>query len=337
MEGMNKQILVAIKKNDVEMLSQIAVMRGCDVNYVSSRKLTPLLYACKQSCVSTLLIEKLVACGADIEYKDKEEKTPFFYACAKGTRELIRTLIRIGCNKNKPNIHGDRPIHEAVIHGNTEAVLELLDHGIGINEGNRITGHTPLHLAVLHEQTNVVDLLLQKGAPPDKVTSEGESALHYAVQISSPRIIKLLVESGAEIDKFNNCGETPFIIAVQEERVNHARTLVNCDCEMEKHRYSSALSIACSRGSYKMIKYLLSEGYCLHKDRSFMACSFLMLEEKQPELMDYVRYRCSNPLTLKETARIYLRRLFKDELKHSVPNTGLPTQLQQWVVSDIIY
>lgn len=337
MEGMNKQILVAIKKNDVNSLIQIAVMPGCDVNYVSSRKFTPLLYACKQVGVSPILIEKLVACGADIEYKDKEDKTPFFYACARGNRELIRTLIRIGCSKNKPNIHGDRPIHEAVIHGNTDAVLELLDHGISINEGNRITGHTPLHLAVLHEQTDVVDLLLQNGAPPDKVTSEGESALHYAVQISSPRIIKLLVENGAEIDKYNNCGETPFIIAVQEERVKHCRTLVNYNCEMEKHRYSSAMSIACSRGSYKMIKYLLSEGYCLQKDRSFMTCSFLVLEEKQPELMDYIRYRCNNPLTLKEMTRVYLRKWFKDDLKSSIPKTGLPTQLLQWVVSDIIY
>ncbi|XP_060075444.1 ankyrin repeat domain-containing protein 7-like [Ylistrum balloti] len=337
MEGMNKQIILAIKKNDVEKLLQIAVMPGCDVNYVSTRKLTPLLYACKQGGVSTLLIEKLVACGADIEYKDKEEKTPFFHACAKGNRELIRTLIRIGCNKNKPNIHGDRPIHEAVIHGNTEAVLELLDQGIDINEGNRITGHTPLHLAVLHEQTDMVELLLQKGAPPDKATSEGESALHYAVQISSPRIIKLLVENGAEIDKFNNCGETPFIIAVQEERIKHARTLVNGDCEMEKHRYSSALCTACSRGSYKMIKFLLSEGYPIHKDRSFIASSFLVLEEKQPELMDYLRHRCVNPLTLKEMTRIYLRRWFKGDLKNSISYTGLPTQLQQWVVSDIIY
>ncbi|XP_021369283.1 tankyrase-2-like isoform X2 [Mizuhopecten yessoensis] len=168
MEGMNKQILFAIKKNDVERVLQVAVMPGCDVNFVSARKLTPLLYACKQGGVSTLLIEKLVAYGADIEYKDKEEKTPFFHACAKGSRELIRTLVRVGCNKNKPNIHGDRPIHEAVIHGNLEALLELLDQGVSINEGNRITGHTPLHLAVLHEQTDVVDLLLQKGAPPDK-------------------------------------------------------------------------------------------------------------------------------------------------------------------------
>ncbi|OWF42798.1 serine/threonine-protein phosphatase 6 regulatory ankyrin repeat subunit C-like isoform X1 [Mizuhopecten yessoensis] len=337
MEGMNKQILFAIKKNDVERVLQVAVMPGCDVNFVSARKLTPLLYACKQGGVSTLLIEKLVAYGADIEYKDKEEKTPFFHACAKGSRELIRTLVRVGCNKNKPNIHGDRPIHEAVIHGNLEALLELLDQGVSINEGNRITGHTPLHLAVLHEQTDVVDLLLQKGAPPDKVTSEGETALHYAVQISSPRIIKLLVKSGAEINKFNNCGETPFIIAVQEEQVKHAQTLVNCGCEMEKHKYSSAMSIACSRSSYKMIKYLLSEGYCVHRDQAFIACSFLVLEEKQPDLVDYLRYRCLNPLTLKEMTRIYLRRRFKDELKASILHTGLPTQLQQWVVSNIIY
>lgn len=170
-----------------------------------------------------------------------------------------------------------------------------------------------------------------------RLTSEGETALHYAVQISAPRIIKLLVENGAEIDRFSNLGETPFIIAVQEGRLKHTRTLVDCGCEMERYRYMSALNVACSRSNYTMIKYLLSEGYRIQQDKSFMACTFLALEEKKPDLVDYLRFRCVNPLTLKEMTRICLRRLLKGQLKDAISHTGLPVQLQHWVVADIIY
>lgn len=67
----------------------------------------------------------------------------------------------------QPTKFGDRPIHEAVVHGRIGAIEELLQAGVDINSKNSITRQTALQLAVLAEQKEVVDLLIQKNVAID--------------------------------------------------------------------------------------------------------------------------------------------------------------------------
>jgi len=60
------------------------------------------MYFIKQFIAGFLpIVKKLITLGADIEFADSEGKTVLFHACARGNRELIQTLIKAGCDKNK--------------------------------------------------------------------------------------------------------------------------------------------------------------------------------------------------------------------------------------------
>lgn len=69
------------------------------------------------------------------------------------------------CNIESDNEceNGPHPIHDAVVNGDCDRILTLLDEGYNIDDLNH-RHETPVHLAVLHKQYNVLKLLLDHNA-----------------------------------------------------------------------------------------------------------------------------------------------------------------------------
>ncbi|KAK3103216.1 hypothetical protein FSP39_017509 [Pinctada imbricata] len=338
--AVNRYILSAIKKRDVDTALQLLLTPGYEVNAEFGSKYsksTPLIYATKLGLLP--IVDKLISLGADVNWEDKDKRTALHHACIKDNVEIIQLLLMSGANKYKSNEHGDQPIHESVINGNIPALEELLLAGVDINSRNSITKYTPLHLAVLYEQEHVVEYLLQNNAKVDLPTSksEGEVAIHYAVQVKKPSLIGVLIRYGADINMMNSEGETPFSIAVQHCSFKMARMLISNGCDMNKYRYRSSFTIACLNNKQKIIRYLLSEGYQVSKDQSFRESIFLKLETTNPELLDFIYYQCCNPYSLKDICRKFFRRNLPDPLEDIVPKLELPKQLQNFIIADIIY
>lgn len=170
----------------------------------------------------------------------------------------------------------------------------------------------------------------------DIPTFEGETALHYAVQINDFRIVKSLIDAGASIHKKNHIGETPYLLAVQEGKINNVKTLILAGCKMYSSSYPSPLSLSCKNFNPTMVRYLLSEGYNASEDKSFRQHIYITMEERQPDLLDYVYYRCSNPCSLKEICRVKIRRLLNNSMELIVPQLSLPKTLKEWVLMDVI-
>ncbi len=68
--------------------------------------------------------------------------------------------------------------------------------GADITLENRL-GQRPLHIACLHGQTDIVRMLLALGADPDVRTAHGETALDIARRINIPAIVSALTLGGA--------------------------------------------------------------------------------------------------------------------------------------------
>lgn len=168
-------------------------------------------------------------------------------------------------------------------------------------------------------------------------TFEGETALHYAVQINDFRIVKSLIAAGASVHKKNYIGETPFLLAVQEGKIDNVKTLILAGCKMYTSSYLSPLSLACTNYNPKMVQYLMSEGYNASEDKSFRQHIYVKMEERHPQLLDYVYHRCSNPCTLKEYCRIYIRQMLNNRMEDVVPQLTLPKTLKDWILMDVIY
>ncbi|XP_071171909.1 ankyrin repeat domain-containing protein 6-like [Mytilus edulis] len=333
--AVNKMFISALKRNDIDRAISLMICPGYDVNSIAYKDCTPLILSTKLGLVK--VVQHLLSLGADTNWQDKNGRSALTHACISGNTEIIRELFKAGCNLNRPTVFGDRPIHEAVVYGRLEAVEVLLKAGVDINSKNSITKQTALQLAVLSEQKEVVDLLIQKNVAIDIPTFEGETALHYAVQVNDFRIVKSLIAAGASIHKKNQIGETPYLLAVQEGKIDHVKTLILAGCKMYSSSYLSPLSLACTNYNPTMVKYLLSEGYNASEDKSFRQHIYIKMEERHPELLDYVYNRCSNPCSLKEHCRIYIRRLLNNNMNEVVPGLALPKTLKEWILIDVIY
>ena len=72
---------------------------------------------------------------------------------------------------------------------------------------------TPLHMASFNGHCEVVQLLLNKGADPNKTNRYGSTPLHRASSSGHKEVVLLLLEGGADRDVTNNFGSTPLDFA----------------------------------------------------------------------------------------------------------------------------
>ena len=65
-------------------------------------------------------------------------------------------------------------------------------------------------MAATDTQPEIVELLLEYGADPNALTSDGATPLHCAFQYCAFEIAKLLIRGGADVSMKTADGQTPF-------------------------------------------------------------------------------------------------------------------------------
>lgn len=115
----------------------------------------------------------------------------------------------------KNNFDGrNYPLSHAVINENIEEVEMLLKT---INPNSEIesgTGWNPLLMAVANGSSDITDILLKKGANPDKANLLGITPLLYACRYDDLPTIKKLIEYGADVDCIDKDGVSLLMLAV---------------------------------------------------------------------------------------------------------------------------
>ena len=124
----------------------------------------------------------------------------------------------------------------AVTHGNIEEVKILLET-INPNDETAEAGWNPLLMAVANGYYDITDILLKKGANPDKANLMGITPLLYACRYDDFPTMKKLIEYGADI----NC--------IDEKGIN-------------------LLMRAVMSNSKEIVLYLLSKGIVLKKKQA---------------------------------------------------------------------
>ena len=147
----------------------------------------------KVFCVSTVLLS-IVA----------------FYACGLSKNEL-------------PEIS----LLESIEQGNVRAVQQHMRAGTDPNktplgEGNAFAGAYPLHLAVINNNGKIVRILLDNGAKIDLEASNKTAAspLHWAAFFVKKDMVALLIELGAPVNRMDSNNETPLDSAMHSLMLN---------------------------------------------------------------------------------------------------------------------
>jgi ankyrin repeat protein len=177
---------------------------------------------------------------------------------------MVLSLSHLAAGQAGSNSLDDQLI-QAVGHGDTAAIQQLLEKGANIEAGQRYTV-TPLMLAVENDLTEVAKLLLDKGANIEAKGGVspygGRTALVFAAISGDVEITKLLLDKRANIEARDQGGETALTEAADLGHTDVVKLLLEkgANIEAKNNDGYTALIEAASGGKADVVKLLLDKG-----------------------------------------------------------------------------
>ena len=98
----------------------------------------------------------------EMECKDRHNETPLHEAVKRGRLDIMKYLIRKGCDPKHGGKSGGTALHHACQHGRVEEVKYLIaKDNLAIDKSCDNSGASPLHVAAVNGQLDVVKLLVE--------------------------------------------------------------------------------------------------------------------------------------------------------------------------------
>ena len=263
------------KRNDVEMVIELVLNDGMDVNVAAKRNITALLWA--SSAASSLSIKTLIDLGADVNTQTFQGSS--FGFCGSTALDsaihgnnvaVVNVLLANNADVNIFDQQGNTLLHSSTFKRFFYISQLLIESGAEINVGNN-NGETPLYCAVLGKNVADVKLLLKKNADANIRDTSGNTPLHISLAQGFSNISQLLIDSGCKINGRNNSGETPLYSSVRAKNVADVELLLknNADANLKDTSGKSPLHISTREGLSNISKWLIDYG-CEINGRSFM-------------------------------------------------------------------
>ncbi|QWU45537.1 ankyrin repeat domain-containing protein [Bacillus sp. NP247] len=139
-------------------------------------------------------------------------------AVISGEKEKIVEIINEDRSiVNSYSEDGWTPLHLAAYFGQKEIASFLLEHGANIHiRAKNENENTPLQAAIANKQSELVAFLIEKGSDVNAVQSGGWTGLHEAALLGNEEIIILLLENRANKTIKKNDGKTAYDIALEK-------------------------------------------------------------------------------------------------------------------------
>jgi ankyrin repeat protein len=327
-------------------LCKLLIERGANAKSRNAAGCTPLheaVLAPHGARITVLLIKS----GADLNGKDHDDRTPLHKASSMGHIEHCKALIDIGANinildqskcrlemdNNKSPLKGavgmgDSALHYAILSGNIEMCVYLLDRGIDMHIKSA-QGKPIVHFACHHKKYKICALLIDRGADIDALDyrqvqipsgaprkimktqpnesfmlslTYSETALQNAAQSGNTEACQLLISKGAEVSAADEIfGNTALHLAAQEGHREVCAILLRSgaeigatnrffDSESEWNREDTALHIAAREGHWDVCQLLIESGADVWcKNRMHQHCLAVAERSIRPALLQLVR------------------------------------------------
>jgi ankyrin repeat protein len=169
------------------------------------------------------LAEKMLEMGASLNARGANGFTALHVAAANGHADMLKYLIRQGCDQDALSDFGDVALMVAIREKNAEAAAVLMRRNV--NFAHPETGMTPLMTAIAVQLRVVTDLLGQ-GARPDTQDKEGKTAAIWAAESNDAKTLSLLVSLGADIFIADSKGRTAYDAALEADAPEAAALLL---------------------------------------------------------------------------------------------------------------
>lgn len=183
-----------------------------------------------------------------------------FTALENALNDEVRHLLAQGVDPSSTH-GGDPAICRALMRGNPEGALLLLDAGANPNAA-RVTADQPaLWWAASTGALEVVRALLAKGAKVDARDKWGSSPLTVACSSGHTDVVKQLLDAGADVHNQISDKRTVINLAVRGGKAEILGLLLDHGADLQSRQPNfTPLGFACFEGNAAQVKLLLDRG-----------------------------------------------------------------------------
>uniref|UniRef100_A0A1A7X5H4 Ankyrin repeat domain 6b n=2 Tax=Iconisemion striatum TaxID=60296 RepID=A0A1A7X5H4_9TELE len=215
--ALSERLLIAAHKGQVECVVQL-INKGAKVAITKYGR-TPLHLAAYKGHMEVMRV--LLKAGCNLDIQDDGEQTALHRAAMVGHSDVITALIKEGCALDRQDKDGNTALHELSWHGFSQCVKLLVKAGANVHAKNK-AGNTALHLACQNGHAQSSKVLLLGGSRPDSKNHTGETCLHVAARYSHVAVIRVLLGAFCSVSEKNLVGDTPLHVAAA---LNHKKTV----------------------------------------------------------------------------------------------------------------
>ncbi|XP_043961646.1 ankyrin repeat domain-containing protein 6b isoform X3 [Gambusia affinis] len=215
--ALSERLLIASHKGQADNVVQL-INKGAKVA-VTKYGRSPLHLAAHKGHLEVVRI--LLKAGCDLDIQDDGEQTALHRAAVVGNTDIISALIQEGCALERQDKDGNTALHEVSWHGFSQCVKLLVKAGANVHAKNK-AGNTALHLACQNGHTQSSKVLLLGGSRPDSQNHAGDTCLHVAARYNHVAMLHILLGAFCSVSEKNTVGDTPLHVAAA---LNHKKTV----------------------------------------------------------------------------------------------------------------
>uniref|UniRef100_A0AAQ5XQ50 Ankyrin repeat domain 6b n=1 Tax=Amphiprion ocellaris TaxID=80972 RepID=A0AAQ5XQ50_AMPOC len=215
--ALSERLLIASHKGQADNVVQL-INKGAKVA-VTKYGRSPLHLAAYKGHIEVVRI--LLKAGCDLDIQDDGEQTALHRAAVVGNGDIISALIQEGCALDRQDKDGNTALHEVSWHGFSQSVKLLVKAGANVHAKNK-AGNTALHLACQNGHAQSSKVLLLGGSRPDSKNHGGDTCLHVAARYNHIPMIRILLGAFCSVSEKNLVGDTPLHVAAA---LNHKKTV----------------------------------------------------------------------------------------------------------------
>ncbi|KAM4633292.1 ankyrin repeat domain-containing protein 6b isoform 2-T2 [Polymixia lowei] len=215
--ALSERLLIASHKGQADNVVQL-INKGAKVA-VTKYGRSPLHLAAYKGHIEVVRI--LLKAGCDLDIQDDGEQTALHRAAVVGNSDVISALVQEGCALDRQDKDGNTALHEVSWHGFSQSVKLLVKAGANVHAKNK-AGNTALHLACQNGHAQSSKVLLLGGSRPDSKNHTGDTCLHVAARYNHVAMIRILLGAFCSVSDKNLAGDTPLHVAAV---LNHKKTV----------------------------------------------------------------------------------------------------------------
>lgn len=256
----------AAGKGHVRLLSSL-IDHGSDIHAFSKTGCTALMTATYQGQIDAIRLLLDRGASATAQNPEGRGECALHWAAMLGQTEAARMLLENGADVDAKDVHGDTPLHSAVLFS-LELSRLLLENGADVDARNEL-GETPLLHVIRDGDLDRHETDMCEAQPEQDLqaeTPEEEVVAHPKVAGASRganrlAIARTLLDKGANIHLMNNLGITPLHCAASNGYTGMVKILLKYGADITSRDLRERTPLfSAAEGSYKY-RYRGNDGH----------------------------------------------------------------------------